>query len=58
LIIHFPPVHGSWLNQVEQWWPVVPRKHQRIADTSDTKPLSQRVLAVVAAWHEHAQPFQ
>jgi transposase len=54
----FPPVHGSWMNQVEQWCSILPRKRLRIADCADKKPLAQRLMAFVAEWNDHAHPFQ
>jgi transposase len=57
-IFHFPPVHCSWMNQVEQWFSILQRKRLRIADFTDKKHLSQRLMAFVAEWNEHAHPFQ
>jgi transposase len=55
---HFPPVHCSWINQVEQWFSILQRKRLRIADFADKKHLSQRLMAFVAEWNEQAHPFQ
>lgn len=57
-MFHFPPVHCSWMNQVEQWFSIVQRKRLRIADFADKKHLAQRLLAFVAEWNAHAHPFQ
>ena len=57
-VLHFPPVHCSWMNQVEQWLSILQRKRLRIADFADKKPLAQRLMAFVAEWHEYAHPFQ
>jgi transposase len=57
-VVHFPPVHCSWMNQVEQWFSILQRKRLRIADFVDKKHLSQRLLACVAQWNKHAHPFQ
>lgn len=57
-VCHFPPVHCSWMNQVEQWFSILQRKRLRIADFSDKLPLAERLMAFVAEWHEHAHPFQ
>ena len=57
-VFHFPPVHCSWLNQVEQWFSILQRKRLRIADFADQQHLSQRLLAFVADWNDHAPPFQ
>jgi len=57
-VVHFPPVHCSWMNQVEQWFSIVQRKRLRMADFADKKPLAQRLTAFVAEWNEQAHPFQ
>ena len=57
-VFHFPPVHCSWMNQVEQWFSIVQRKRLRIADFADKQHLSQRLLVFVAEWNAHAHPFQ
>jgi len=57
-VVHFPPVHCSWMNQVEQWFAIVQRKRLRMADFADKKPLAQRLTAFVAEWNEQAHPFQ
>ena len=57
-VFHFPPVHCSWMNQVEQWFSILQRKRLRIADFADKKHLAQRLMAFVAEWNEHAHPFQ
>ena len=31
-VFHHPPVHCSWMNQVEQWLSILRRKRLRIAD--------------------------
>ena len=57
-MLHFPPVHCSWMHQVEQWFSIVPRKRLRIAALADKKHLAPRLLAFVAEWNAHAHPFQ
>jgi transposase len=57
-VFHFPPVHCSWMNQVEQWFSILQRKRLRIADFADKKHLAQRLMAFVADWNERAHPFQ
>jgi hypothetical protein len=58
LVLHFPAGHGSWMHQVEPWCSILPRKRLQSADCADTKPLAERLMAVVAAWNEHAHPFR
>lgn len=54
---HFPPVHCSWMNQVEQWFSILQRKRLRIADFADKAALAERLEAFVAEWNTHAHPF-
>jgi len=56
-VCHFPPVHCSWMNQVEQWFSILQRKRLRIADFADLTHLATRLLAFVAEWNQHAHPF-
>jgi len=56
-VFHFPPVHCSWMNQVEQWFSILQRKRLAIADFADKAELEQRLMAFVAQWNEHAHPF-
>jgi hypothetical protein len=57
-VFHFPPVHCSWMNQVEQWFSILQRKRLQIADFADKKHLAERVMAFVAEWNAQAHPFQ
>jgi DDE superfamily endonuclease len=57
-VLHFPPGHCAWRNQVEQWLSLLQRKRWRIADFADPKHLAERLMAFVAEWNEHAHPFQ
>ena len=54
---HFPPVHCSWMNQVEQWFSILQRKRLRIADFADLTHLAERLLTFVAEWNQRAHPF-
>ncbi len=56
-IFHHPPVHCSWMNQVEQWFSILQRKRLKIADFADTKELSQRLKAFIDQWNTVAHPF-
>jgi hypothetical protein len=57
-VFHFPPVHCSWMNQVEQWFSILQRKRWRIADFVAKQHLAERLMAFVAEWNTHAHPFQ
>jgi transposase len=55
---HHPPVHCSWMNQVEQWFSILQRKRLAIADFADKAALAERLHAFVKEWNEHAHPFK
>jgi transposase len=55
---HHPPVHCSWMNQVEQWFSILQRKRLAIADFQDKAHLADRLQAFVKEWNEQARPFQ
>jgi transposase len=55
---HHPPVHCSWMNQVEQWFSILQRKRLAIADFADKAHLAERLHASVKEWNEYAHPFQ
>lgn len=54
---HHPPVHCSWMNQVEQWFSILQRKRLGIANFADKKELAERLDAFVSEWNSHAHPF-
>ena len=56
-VFHHPPVHCSWMNQVEQWFGILQRKRLALADFADKAALAKQLLAFVAYWNEHAHPF-
>jgi transposase len=56
-VFHHPPVHCSWMNQVEQWFGILQRKRLRIADFSSKEHLAERLMAFVREWNERAHRF-
>jgi transposase len=54
---HHPPVHCSWMNQVEQWFSILQRKRLAIADFADKAQLAERLHGFVREWNERAHPF-
>ena len=56
-VFHHPPVHCSWMNQVEQWLSILRRKRLRIADFASKEHLAERLMAFVREWNEIAHPF-
>jgi transposase len=56
-VFHHPPVHCSWMNQVEQWLGILRRKRLRIADFPSKEHLAERLMAFIREWNEIAHPF-
>jgi transposase len=56
-VFHHPPVHCSWMNQVEQWFSILQRKRLRIADFADKAALAERLQAYIRDWNQVAHPF-
>jgi transposase len=56
-VSHHPPVHCSWMNQVEQWLGILRRKRLRIADFASKEALAERLMAFIREWNEIAHPF-
>src|SRR5262249_53402111 len=56
-VFHHPPVHCSWMNQVEQWLSILRRKRLRIADFASKEELAERLIAFIREWNAIAHPF-
>jgi transposase len=56
-VFHHPPVHCSWMNQVEQWFSILQRKRLRIADFADKAALAERLAAFIDEWNRVCSPF-
>lgn len=56
VLVH-PPVHCSWMNQIEQWFSILVRKRLRIADFADKEQLAERLRAFIREWNERAHGF-
>jgi transposase len=52
-----PPVHCSWMNQVEQWFSIIKRKRLKWTDFKDCAELKRKVMQFVKEWNEVAHPF-
>jgi transposase len=57
VVVHFTPVHCSWMNQVEQWFSILQRKRLRIVDFASKEDLQAKLMQFIAEWNEHAHPF-
>jgi hypothetical protein len=56
-VVHFTPVHCSWMNQVEQWFSIVQRKRLRIVDFDSKNHLREKIEQFIQEWNQHAHPF-
>jgi transposase len=56
-IVH-PPVHCSWMNQVEQWFSIIKRKRLTYSNFEDCEALQQKIEQFVSEWNEMAHPFK
>ena len=56
-VFHHPPVHCSWMNQVEQWFGILRRKRLRIVDFVSKEHLADRLMVFISEWNEIAHPF-
>jgi transposase len=56
-VVHFTPVHCSWMNQVEQWFSILQRKRLRIVDFASKEDLHAKLMQFIVEWNEHAHPF-
>lgn len=54
---HFPPVHCSWLNQVEQWFGIIQRKLLRLANYPSCDHLAEAIHRYIEHWNRQAHPF-
>jgi transposase len=57
-MMHFTPVHCSWMNQIEQWFSILRRKRLAAPNFDDVAALEQAVLSFIAEWNEFAHPFK
>jgi transposase len=56
-VVHFTPVHCSWMNQVEQWFSILQRKRLRIVDFDSKDHLRTKIEQFIQEWNHHAHPF-
>jgi transposase len=57
-VFHHPPVHCSWMNQVEQWFGILKRERLRIVDFPSKEHLAARLMAFISEWDQIAHPFK
>jgi hypothetical protein len=57
VLVHLP-VHASWLNQIEIYFSIVPRKVLQPNDLTDLAALEERLLGFRRHYEQVAQPFE
>ena len=57
-VAHFTPIHGSWMNPVEQWFGILRRKRLRSPNFANLAALQRAILQFIAEWNEIAHPFR
>ena len=57
-VFHHPPVHCSWMNQVERGSASFRRKRLGIVDFTGKEKLAERLMAFIDEWNETAAPVQ
>jgi hypothetical protein len=53
-----PPVHASWLNQIEIYFSIVQRKVLTPNDFPDLNAVAERLLDFQYYWETTAHPFE
>jgi transposase len=56
-VVHFTPVHCSWMNQVEPWFSILPRKRLRMADFTSKDHRRAKLDPFIWEWNQQAHPF-
>jgi len=57
-VFHHPPVHCSWMNQIEQWFSILQRKRLRIVDFASLSDLACSLESFIDQWNQQAHAFQ
>jgi DDE superfamily endonuclease len=58
-VVHFPPKHGSWLNQVEWWFRVVARRCLKRGNFDSVQAFATRLSASLEVYNtQHAHPYR
>jgi transposase len=57
VVVHFTPVHCSWMNPVEPWFSSFQRQRLRIADVESKEHLQAKIAPCMCEGHQHAPPF-
>src|SRR5262249_54801695 len=55
--MHFPLVHCSWMNQIEQWFSILQRKRLGVENFADLDAFAAKILSFIAQYNETVKPF-
>ena len=59
VVLHYPPKHSSWLNQIEIWLSILVRKLLKRGSFTSVEDLQARVLAFIDYYNQTmAKPFK
>jgi hypothetical protein len=56
-VVHLTPVHGSWMNHVEQWFSSLQRQRWRMVNFPTQDSLRAKLEPCICEWHQQAYPF-
>jgi transposase len=54
---HFTPTGASWLNLVEVWFSILPRKSVRRGSFESVRALVKHIRQYIESWNDHPHPF-
>ena len=58
-VLHFTPIHGSWLNQVELWFSVLARRFLKRGDFCSPEDFETRLMDSLDVYNtHHAHPYR
>ena len=58
-VVHYPPTHGSWLNQIEIWFGVLSRRLLRRGEFRSVQELAEHLLAFIDSYdRQDAPPYE
>lgn len=57
-VVHYTPVHASWVNQVELFFSILQRKVIRNGNFTSRSDLVDKLLAFIADYDKTARPFK
>jgi hypothetical protein len=57
VVVHFTPVHGSWMNHVEPWFSILQRTRLRMVDFASKDHLRAKLDQFIQEWSQQAHPF-